>query len=77
MMEVIQQSPALSDHHQQSTARAVVFDVLLQVFGQMIDALGQKSNLYVSGPCVALVQAEPCYRFSFFHIDQFINEETA
>jgi hypothetical protein len=29
--------------------------------------------LHVSGPCVALVQSEPCYRLSFFHIlfDQF------
>jgi hypothetical protein len=51
----------------------MVLDILLQVFGQMIDALGQKSDLHVSGPCVALVQPEPCYRLSFFHIlfDQF------
>jgi hypothetical protein len=68
MMEIIQQSAALSDHDQQSAAGAVVFDIFLQMFGQMVDALGQKSDLHVSGPCVALVQSEPCNRLSFFHI---------
>ena len=73
MMEIIQQATALSDHDQEAAAGAVVLDILLQMFGQMIDALGQKSDLHVSGPCVALVQPEPCYRLSFFHIlfDQY------
>jgi hypothetical protein len=68
VMEIIQQTAALPDHDQEATAGAVVFDIFLQMFGQMIDALGQKSDLHVSGPCVALVQSEPCYRLSFFHI---------
>ena len=68
LMKIIQQATALRDHFQQATAGAVVLDVLLKMFGQMIDALGQKSDLHVSGPCVALVQSEPCYRLSFFHI---------
>jgi hypothetical protein len=68
MMEIIQQPAPLADHHQESTAGAMVLDVFLQMFGQMINALSQKSNLHVSGPCVALVQSEPCNRFSFFHI---------
>src|SRR5580658_10213155 len=73
MMKIIQQATALADHDQETTAGAVVLDILLQMFGQMIDALGQKSDLHVSGPCVALVQSEPCYRLSFFHIlfDQY------
>ena len=68
MMEIIQQAAALSDHDQQSAAGAVVLDIFLQMFGQVVDALGQKSDLHVSGPCVALVQSEPFYRLSFFLI---------
>jgi hypothetical protein len=73
MMEIIQQATALSDHDQEAAAGAMVLDIFLQMFGQMIDALGQKSDLHVGGPCVALVQPEPCYRLSFFHIlfDQY------
>jgi hypothetical protein len=73
MMEIIQQAAALPNHDQESPAGTVVLHIFLQMFGQMIDALGQKSDLHVSGPCVALVQSEPCYRLSFFHIlfDQY------
>ena len=73
LMEIIQQAAALADHNQEAAPGAVVLDVLLQMFGQMIDALGQKSDLHVGRPCVALVQPEPCYRLSFFHIlfDQY------
>jgi hypothetical protein len=73
MMEIIQQTAALADHDQKAAPRAMVFDIFLQMFGQVIDALGQKSDLHVGGPCVALVQSEPCYRLSFFHIqfDQY------
>ena len=73
LMEIIQQTTALPDHFQQAASGAVVLDVLLQMFGQVIDALGQKSDLHVGGPCVALMQPEPCYRLSFFHIlfDQY------
>jgi hypothetical protein len=73
MMEIIQQATALADHDQEAAAGAMVLDVLLQMLGQMINTLGQKSDLHVGGPCVALVQPEPCYRLSFFHIlfDQY------
>jgi hypothetical protein len=68
IVEIFQQSAALTDHFQQATAGAVVFDVLLQMFSQVIDSLGQKSDLHVSGPCVLFVQLKPCNRLSFFHI---------
>jgi hypothetical protein len=74
MMEIIQQRAPLTDHFQQTTAGTVVFVVFLQMFGQVINSLGQKSDLHVSGPCVLFVQLEPCYRLSFFHIlfDQYL-----
>jgi hypothetical protein len=73
LVEIIQQATPLPDHDQEAAPGTMVLDILLQMFGQMIDALGQKSDLHVSGPCVALVQPEPCYRLSFFHIlfDQY------
>ena len=40
VMEVIQQAPALTHHDEQTTPRAVIFQVLLEVLGQMVDPLG-------------------------------------
>src|SRR5262245_61422025 len=39
-MEVIQQPPALTHHFEQTTPRAVIFQILLQVVSQMVDTLG-------------------------------------
>ena len=41
VMQVIQQTAALTNHHQQSTAGSMILRVLLQVLGQMIDPLRQ------------------------------------
>lgn len=38
-VEVIQQTPALSYHHQQAPSGAVIFFVFLQMLGQVVDAL--------------------------------------
>src|SRR6266576_3445399 len=38
-MEVIQQAPALTHHFEQTTPRTVIFQVLLEVVSQMVDAL--------------------------------------
>ncbi len=75
IVEVLQQSAPLTNHFQEAAAGAVVLVVLLKMLGQMIDSLGQKSDLHVSGPCVLFVQLKPSYRLSFFHIslfDQFL-----
>src|SRR2546426_3716283 len=70
-VEVIQQTPALPDHHEQSTPGAVVFDVLLQVLGQMIDALCQQGDLNIRRPCVAFVSSKffNCFRLGFHASD--------
>jgi hypothetical protein len=73
VMEIIQQSATLADHFEQTTAGTAILDVFLQMIGQVIDALGQQSDLHVSGSSVALVQPEACYRLSFFHIFDSIN----
>ena len=70
-MQVIEQTPALSNHHQQSTAGAMVFFVLLQVVGQVIDPLSQQGNLHVGRACIPLVKLEIVNRLRFrVHIFQ-------
>jgi hypothetical protein len=66
-VEIIQQTAALADHHEQSATGAVVFVILLQMFGQRVDAFGQEGDLHVSRPCVALVNAKSFDGLSFFH----------
>ena len=65
VVQVIQQPPALTHHHQQPATRTVVFLAVLQVLGQMVDALGQQSNLHVGRTGVLLVQLELFNRFGF------------
>ena len=69
-VKIIQQAAALADHFEEAAPGAVVFDVLLQMFGQVVDPLGQKGHLHISGPCVTLMDLEPCNRLAFFHILQ-------
>jgi hypothetical protein len=38
-LEIIQEATALADHHQQSTAGAMVLNILLEVLGKVVDAL--------------------------------------
>src|SRR6266852_1481491 len=59
-IEVIEQPPALVDHHDQPAPRGVVFHVRLQVRGQIVDPLAQQCDLYfrragVLGMCTVLL----------------------
>ncbi len=64
-MEIIQQTAALPDHHQQSTAGTVIFDVVLQVRRKAVDPLGQESNLNISRASVFFVLAKLTHDFRF------------
>ena len=66
-VEIIQKTPALADHFQEAAPRAVILDVFLQMFGQMVDPFRQKGHLHISRPCVALMYLEPFNRLAFFH----------
>jgi hypothetical protein len=76
-VEIIQKAAAQVDHFEEAAPGAVIFDVFLQMLGQVVDPFGQKSHLDISGPCVALMNLEPYYRLAFFHslFDQSINFE--
>lgn len=57
-LEVIEQAAAGTDHHLHTTTGVVIMLVLLQVLGQIGDALGEQGNLDLRGTSVALVGRE-------------------
>ena len=57
-VQVVQKSPALADHHQQPSSGAVILLVLLQVIGQMIDALREQRNLDICRTGIPFVKPE-------------------
>ena len=68
ILEVIQQSTPLANHHQQAAARAMVLFVLLKVFGQVIDALRQQRNLNIRRTGILFMQLKIANRLCFcFH----------
>jgi len=68
IMQIIEQTPALPDHHQQPATRTMVLVVALQVAGQVVNPLGQQRYLDVRRTSVLLVQLELVNRFRFgFH----------
>lgn len=58
VMQVVEQTAALADHHQQAPTGSVIFFVTLQMLGQMVDALGQERDLHVGGTGVLFVRLE-------------------
>jgi hypothetical protein len=66
--EVIQQATSLANHHEQATTGTVILFVLLQMFGQLVDALRQQSDLHIRRPGVFFVDAKVSYRLALrFH----------
>src|SRR5689334_12851166 len=55
--EVIEQRPALVDHHQKAAARVIVLRVGLEMLGQRVDAVGEDRNLDFGRTGVALAAA--------------------
>jgi hypothetical protein len=51
-VEVVQQTAALIDHHDQPAARCMVLDVGLEVRGQIVDPLAEKRDLHLWRACV-------------------------
>jgi hypothetical protein len=43
--QVVEESPALTDHQQQTTTAVVVVLVVSKMLGQMVDPLGEQSHL--------------------------------
>ena len=58
--EIIEQAAALTDHLVQAAAGVVVLRVLLEVLGELSDALGEDSDLNLRRTGVAFVGAVGC-----------------
>jgi hypothetical protein len=46
-LEIVEEAPTLTDQHQQSSARVMVFRVNLEMLGQVADPLAQNGDLYL------------------------------
>src|SRR5262245_10635969 len=57
-LEIVQQTPALPDHAQQAATRRVVALVHLEVFGEVMNLLGEKRDLDLGRPRVSFVLLE-------------------
>ena len=55
LLQVVQKTSSLTDHLLQTAAAVEVLLVDFQVLGQVSDAVGQNSNLYLRRTCVAFV----------------------
>ena len=54
LLEVVQETTALADEEQQPASAVVVVLVLLEVFGEVRDAVAQERDLHLGGSGVAL-----------------------
>ena len=65
VLDVLQQTAALTDEHHEATASVVVLLVNLQMLGEVADALGKNCHLHLGAAGVVLVFAilfdELCY----------------
>ena len=55
LLQVVQQTSSATDHLLKTAAAVEILLVSLEVLGQVSDAVGQNSNLYLGRTCVALV----------------------
>jgi hypothetical protein len=58
VLEVLEETAALTDEHQQTPPGVVVLAVQLEMVGQAIDALREERDLHLGRPGIALVDAE-------------------
>jgi hypothetical protein len=74
-VQIIQQTAALADHLEQPAARAVVLIVLLQMLSEMIDPLGEQSNLNVGTTGISVMHPKLFNCFVLlFHTVRFQNK---
>ena len=68
ILEVIQQPTPLANHHQKTTAGAMVFLVLLQMFRQVINPLREQRDLHIGRTGITVMQLKSLNRLRLrFH----------
>jgi hypothetical protein len=67
-LEVPEQSPPLTDHHEQTSPAVMILVMGFQVLGEVVDALTQQGNLDLGRTRIRAVRAEFIYNcLSVFH----------
>jgi hypothetical protein len=56
VFNVVEQTSPTADQHEQSAAGVVVLGVDLQMLGEILDAMGQQTDLYLRATGVAVMQ---------------------
>lgn len=69
-LQVVEKTPALADHRDQSATRMMVFRVGLEMFGQTFDALGKERDLDLRGCGIFLVGTETLNDFRYLSCSQ-------
>ncbi len=70
LLQITEEITSVTDHLQKTAAAVVVLHVGLQVLGQVVDAVGQNSDLNFGGTGVTLVDGilgNDCLLFSVGH----------
>ena len=65
VLDVVQEPSAPTDHHQQASSGVMVFFVYLEMFRQVRNAVGEKSDLNLRGAGVALMFFKTIDEFLF------------
>ena len=78
LLQITQQVSSVTDHLGQAATAVVVVVVVLEVLGEVVDAVGQNSDLHFGRTCVALVDGillNDCLFFlsghDVFHLSNF------
>ena len=64
--QIVEQRAALTDHLEEAAAGVMILLVDLQVLGEVVDALGKQSDLYLGRACVTLVSSVLLHDSSLF-----------
>ena len=69
-LQVIEKFAAAGDHLQQTAPGGMIFDVALEMIGELVDALGEKGHLDVRAAGILFVHSQRLNILRFGHIDQ-------
>ena len=84
LLEVAEKISSVADHLKKSAAAVVVLVIVLEVFSQIVDSVGQKRDLYLGRTRVALVSSvllnncllfvlQHCFHLSAIAANKFIH----
>ena len=65
-VKVVEQASSSADHGEEASAGSEVFDGFFEVGGEVVNPIGEESNLNIGGAGVFLVQAIPCDDLAFW-----------